>query len=163
MLNSNTIYSSHITIPDRPPPKPLQSPEGEVVFNCFLMILVWEDCEPSFARAGRAAAQAVREQSGARDPPVTPWLVADAASGFGTTILRSHGLGRIPLHHFRTMTGITDHFVFSRCHRISSTFPITACHLPKGQAAGWASTQGLGYKGHRHMALKLYGEIQIRQ
>lgn len=110
------MYSSHLTISDRPLPKPLQSPQGELVFNWFLMILVWEDCDPSFASAGRAAAQAVREQSGARHPPVTPWLVADAASGFGTIILQSHGLGRIPLHHFRMMTGITDPSIFRRHH-----------------------------------------------
>lgn len=116
VLNSTLMYSSHLTIPHRPLPKPLQSPEGELVLSWLFVILVWEDCDLSFARAGRAAAQAIREQSGAWDAPVTPWLGADAASAFGTIILQSHGLGRIPLHHFRMVTESTDPFVFRRCH-----------------------------------------------
>lgn len=36
VLNSPIMYSSHLTIPDRPLPKPLQSPEGELVLNWIL-------------------------------------------------------------------------------------------------------------------------------
>lgn len=136
------MYSSHLTIPDRPLPKPLQSPEGEgeLLFNWLFVILVWEDCDLSFATAGKAAAQAIREQSGAWDPPVTPWLGADAASGFGTIVLQSHGLGRIPLHHFRMMTEIIDPFVFRRRHsrRFQPSPLLTAISQRDTQQAGQA-------------------------
>lgn len=136
--NSTIMYSSHLTIPDRPLPKLLQSPEGERVFNWLFVILVWEDCDLSFASAGRAAAQAVRDHSGASDPPLTPWLLADTASGFGTIVSRSHGLGRIPLHHFRIMTEITDPFVFRRCQsrRLQAPLLLTAISQRDTQQAG---------------------------
>lgn len=141
------MYSSHLTIPDRPLPKQLQSTEGELVFNWVFVILVWQDCDLSFASTGRAAAQAVRAQSGASDPPVTPWLVADAAFGFGTTILWSHCLGRIPLHHFQFMTEITDPFVFRRGHsrRLQPSPLLTAIAQRDTQQAGQAH-EGLAAK-----------------